>query len=213
MSLYDDIGADEDASPADLKRAYRATAKQTHPDKPGGDRDKFERASRAWMVLSDPAMRERYDRTGTADAEPDNTMGMVASMMGAMFDEAMTRARGQFEIYDLVEGMVEIARERLAHVREEIRKGEKARDRTSAMIKRARRRGKGANLLAAILTERRDGISKSIRDLERSRDGFEALIVALADYEWEVDRQEEQIDIEMLLAASMRDKYTNAGGC
>jgi curved DNA-binding protein CbpA len=35
MSLYDDLGIQADASPADVAKAHRAGAKRTHPDTGG----------------------------------------------------------------------------------------------------------------------------------------------------------------------------------
>lgn len=59
-------GADKDA----IKKAYRALAKALHPDRHPGDKsveDRFKQVSAAYAILSDPAMRERYDR-GEIDA-------------------------------------------------------------------------------------------------------------------------------------------------
>lgn len=63
MTLYDDIGVNEDASPEEIKKAYRDKAKENHPDK-GGDKDRFQEIQHAYAVLSDPKKREYYDRTG-----------------------------------------------------------------------------------------------------------------------------------------------------
>lgn len=59
-------GADKDA----IKKAYRTLAKALHPDRHPGDKsveDRFKQVSAAYAILSDPAMRERYDR-GEIDA-------------------------------------------------------------------------------------------------------------------------------------------------
>lgn len=63
MSLYETLDIPSGADPATIKRAYKHKAKQTHPDK-GGTAEQFAKVSRAYLVLSDPARRARYDETG-----------------------------------------------------------------------------------------------------------------------------------------------------
>jgi len=47
------LGIDSDATPAEIKKAYRQLALQHHPDK-GGDKNKFQEISRAYKRLTDP---------------------------------------------------------------------------------------------------------------------------------------------------------------
>ncbi len=69
---YEVLGVSRDASPDDIKHAYRKLAKKYHPDLNPGDKEaeaKFKEASEAYAVLSDENKRRQYDQFGHAAFE------------------------------------------------------------------------------------------------------------------------------------------------
>jgi len=65
---YDLLGVPRGASDAEIKRAFRALARELHPDV-SGEPDaaaRFRDIAEAYEVLSDPDRRATYDRFGKA---------------------------------------------------------------------------------------------------------------------------------------------------
>lgn len=63
---YNILGVNKNASQDDIKKAFRKVAHQHHPDKAGGNAEKFKEASEAYSTLSDAQKRAQYDRFGSA---------------------------------------------------------------------------------------------------------------------------------------------------
>ena len=65
-NYYDILGVKKDASDEEIKRAFRKLAHEYHPDKPGGNAEKFKEINQANQVLSDPEKRRKYDQFGAS---------------------------------------------------------------------------------------------------------------------------------------------------
>lgn len=63
---YEVLGVSKSASADELKKAYRRLAVQHHPDKEGGNEEKFKEINEAYDVLKDSQKRQRYDQFGHA---------------------------------------------------------------------------------------------------------------------------------------------------
>jgi len=65
-SLYKTLEVPENASEAEIKKAYRKLARQYHPDinKETGAEDKFKEINSAYEILSDKEKKRQYDQMG-----------------------------------------------------------------------------------------------------------------------------------------------------
>lgn len=89
---YELLGVGRDATPEEIKRAFRRLARDTHPDANPDDPEAehhFREIAQAYEVLSDPQRRAAYDRGDSFD------LGDLFSSFGGI-DEVLSRFFGGF---------------------------------------------------------------------------------------------------------------------
>lgn len=77
MTYYESLEINADAEQAKIKRQYYLLARKYHPDRVGKDNkeaaDKFKDIAEAYQVLSDPELREKYNKEGKEGLSADRT--------------------------------------------------------------------------------------------------------------------------------------------
>lgn len=106
MDLYIVLGIERQATPADIKRAYRRLARRFHPDINPGDREaarRFHEILEAYETLIDPDRRRRYDAGQPLGHAGEPSFGFAgfdfsgraqasaATTFGELFEEVFTR--------------------------------------------------------------------------------------------------------------------------
>ena len=60
MNHYSTLGVNSNATPQEIKKAYKKASMQHHPDR-GGNSDEFVKIQAAYETLRDPAKKQQYD--------------------------------------------------------------------------------------------------------------------------------------------------------
>ncbi len=88
--LYSILKISRDASPEDIKKAFRKLAIEYHPDKNNGDKEReemFKKIGEAYSILSDPEKKRNYDQFGTINPNVGNPVDLndiLKNMFGDM---------------------------------------------------------------------------------------------------------------------------------
>src|SRR3954469_3803478 len=99
---YEVLGLTKEASPEQIKKAYRKLAQTYHPDRNPGDDEavvRFKEAAEAFEILKDPERRARYDRFGHAGVSGSghqfNDISDIFQAFGDVFDMGMFGESGR----------------------------------------------------------------------------------------------------------------------
>lgn len=185
---YDTLGVPRDADAAAIKRAHRAAARRHHPDTPDGDREQFEAAQRAYLVLSDPDLRAKYDRGEDPTAGPDNRQAIVMQLAIKAFMEAA--AGGETRHDDFIaaarralEHDSDMATQALDKLHRERSKWQEVADRVS------RDEAAGPNFLAQSINAQIAGIDEDTRRISERLGQLRDAIEALEGFAYRVDER------------------------
>ena len=180
---YKTLGVSEDASAAEIKRAYRKKAESAHPDKKGGSEDRMIAINRAFDVLGDPKRKLLYDATGQDGQRPIEEQMRGLLMQG--FQQAL--AAGSQTILKDVRRFIEDAKAKTIASQKEMRGGIKELEKRRKKIK-----SKGAeNLFHMIVDKKIQSLRQNIAVMD---EGLKVVAVAFkALDEYESDEKEPEI--------------------
>jgi curved DNA-binding protein CbpA len=184
MNPYQELDVPKDADAATIKRAYRKKASKHHPDKQGGDKEKFQLVKRAYEVLSDPSQRNRYDKTGEipdANTIQDQAFANIVHIVVQLIDQvdAIESLDLKASVTKTIQtGISERQREREKTITR-IKKFERAKSRLSSKS--------GTNPMAFVIDAQiekmQDGVKIADDDIELARE----MLRLWANYEYRFD--------------------------
>lgn len=86
LGFYGALGLNPDASQDQIKDRYRRLSSALHPDRAGGDSDRYARISAAYDVLGDPEARAKYDVTGAKRPSDDRVRAAAVEVLMVCFN-------------------------------------------------------------------------------------------------------------------------------
>lgn len=189
--LYEVLGVPRDATPDQIKKAYRHLAKTHHPDT-GGDAEAFRRISHAFEVLSDPARRAKYDATGDDTQTPDPEASRRAQVFAIVRTIISGLVTGSNEDPAYTDFRARILRD-LAHRRQSMET-----DKVNVLhsITRVRRflgrfrPDEGENLIEDIIRQDLAELEKRVKVIEDGLELHERVTQFFLGYRYEVDPME-----------------------
>lgn len=185
--LYDTLGVDLPASADEIKAAYRAKAKQHHPDK-GGDADRFGEIQKAYDVLSDPDRRARYDATGATDtSDPAARIeAMAREQVGALVLRILqSNDPGMFRKDWIADAKASVGRDR-HRFQAEKRDLEAKAQLVEKLVGRFKAKGTH-NIPRDVLSHVKREVARSLEQIEEKLKVADRIEELLKDYEFERD--------------------------
>lgn len=199
MSLYKILNIKITASSEQIKKAYFRLAQLHHPDKEGGDAEKFKQINEAYKVLMDEEKRKRYDAgedlediMRSAQYQDQKILSMIAQTFCGVVSGCDP------EHHDVIKLMKDqlfqtcvTTPQNISNMREQIMKYEK-------MINKIRSKSNNS-IFSEIAQGQIEGLKKSIISAENHKKLVEEALNYLEDFSYEIN------DFEKI----MRDHLNN----
>ena len=111
--LYKILEVNPDTDKPALKKAYRARARQTHPDLNSGSDAAFKEVALAYRILSDDEKRKQYDETGHYDTRSkDGNMSLAQAELVRLFMETIASCNFNYtDVFEVVADKIEFNRQ------------------------------------------------------------------------------------------------------
>lgn len=178
-NYYEVLGVACDATPEEIKAAFRAKRGALHPDREGGDAEAMAALNAAHSTLSDPEQRARYDLTlPNVERDAVNTM---RDLLFKVFDDDP-------EDPIVIAGL--IAEKSLQASRSMKTQCEKALTVMRRQLKRIQFNGKGKNIASELLEGNILNAEQEIESIEHAQAVWARVRELLGDYSYETPAPE-----------------------
>lgn len=185
-SPYETLGVAKDATPNDVKKAFRKKAKSAHPDA-GGSSEEFHEAEKAYAILANPVRRQRFDATGKTD-DPETFRQKVVTELQALLVVAIQNTDWKHD--DLIDVMKQALTGKLSQFRQRKQEAGKAADKWTDAIKRCVRKDGGENVIVTALENQKRQCEIEMAKVDEITEILNAVTIDLDLYRWRTDKRE-----------------------
>lgn len=219
---YETLGVSKDASPADIKRAYRNAAKKAHPDT-GGDPAAFHALQRAHDVLSDAERRARYDETGDmGDTRAPDPNAAALTIIGGLVDELTSQIimDDNIEHIDLAARMRNKVTSKIASIREDQDQDqdqdqEQARnfEKKAVAVRKRFKAKKGPDYVGQMLDAKVEACKATVKNADQQIAVYERALELLDDVHFDAVKADpyrtpsHRLDAEAYFASAFQDVF------
>ena len=192
MDLYSELGVKKDASQAEIEKAGKQRARETHPDLHGEESTAaFQKVSHALSVLRDPQKRERYDQTGN-DGGSDPFAHEDAVAMNLVSQKLAQIVNGgedprYVDVVGQIKRMIASDRQQLEA---SIAGGNQAIERLAKFAARVSHRGEGPNVMGSFFEQQKREMSARIEAQESAMKVCAKAAEMVEEYCYAVDAPE-----------------------
>lgn len=176
---YENLGVEKDATPSDIKRAWRRKARELHPDKTKTEDTKipFQKALQAYQVLSNSESRERYDKTGNDGVD---ALAAAEQFVVGIFSRLIDQYMNTGEDFNFIDSAVQTVKDKASESKNKLRAQEPMEKRISKIEERISVSEGDYNLFEMILRQKIDRFRES---MQKVKDEIEMLDHALKTIE------------------------------
>lgn len=201
LDPYVELGIDRraEATPADIRRAYRRRAAQVHPDRNPDDpfaNAKMQQATEAYDILMDPERRRAFDTLGVVERPPNYDTKARDMLITCMLETLQRSGAPQ-----LIDTMRRVLKVQLANVRQQIKVARSTNEHIAAIKAKFRCRA-GENFLSIALDHKIAENAAIVAGMEQNAHITAKALEILDAFE----------DVQELLLASSQGGFFATGG-
>ena len=184
--LYEILDVPASTGQEGIKNAYKARARERHPDKPAGSTEAFQELNEAYSILRNPEKRARYDRgESTDDKTPIEKT--AAAKLGMLFQQGIVMADDHKNLIDIIR--TDVASNNLAMINaiDELNNNI---GKFKHVLDRVQYNGDGNDIFTGQIELSISGMNHQIDNLNGEIEVMKVVLVMLNDYECRVEEKE-----------------------
>ena len=186
IDYYDVLGVSRDASRDEIRKAYKKLAQKHHPDKHGGSDEAIERfklIAEAWDVLSDTALRDQFDKTGSVDRNTQSIRVLASGQLAILFQQLLSDPTIDPMEQDLVLLVCGTIRSKQDQIKQELWNAKKKQNKIRLARSRVRYHGPEGDVFASVVDMMGGELEGRIEELRKSIEIGDVMLEMMEDYE------------------------------